>query len=217
MTKPDYKRCIVNFAVGAGWYGRGQMRLINECKKFFSGDVIAINSYAAINSPTHHDNPYAFKIYAIEHVRKQGYNSILFVDSSIYPVKDVSPVFDHIEKEGHLMQQAGHMIDRWTNNNCRTYFNLTAAESKPMIMYSAGFTGLDFTNERSIKFFEEWKAAAEAGAFNGTWADHRHDMTCASIIAQRLGMSFESYNWFSYVGGSYGEGSSENYFHCQPC
>lgn len=215
--KMDKRRCIVNFAVGGGWYGRGQQRLVTDCKKYFGGDVIAINSYASIGSPTHQENPYAFKVYAIEYARKQGYNSILFVDSSMYPVKEVGPVFDHIEKEGYLMQQAGHMIDRWTNDNAREYFKLSPEESKPMIMYSAGFTGLDFTNPLAVKFFEEWKAAAEAGAFKGEWSDHRHDMTCASIIAQRLGMSFESFNWFSYAGGSYGTGCDESFFHCQPC
>jgi len=214
--KPAYRRCIVNFANGGGWYERGQQRLLKTCAEFFKGDVVVINNYEQIGSPTHQENPYAFKVYAIEHARKQGYNSILFVDSSMYPVKDVGPVFDYIEKTGYLMQQAGHMVDRWCNDNCREYFKLSAEESKPMIMYSAGFTGLDFTNPLAVKFFEEWKAAAEAGAFKGDWSNMRHDMTCGSIIAQRLGMSFESKNWFSYVGGSYGDGG-DSYFHCQPC
>lgn len=215
---PQKKRCIVNFADKAGWYSRGQQRLKDECFKYFpGGDVVILNDYDLIGSPKHHDNPYAFKVYAIDYARKLGYTSILFVDSSIYPVKDVTPVFDHIEKQGYLMQQAGHFIDRWTNDACRAYFNLSPEESKNMIMYSAGFTGLDFTNMKAVEFFTQWKAAAEAGAFKGSWSDHRHDMTCGSIIAQRLGMEFDSFNWFSYAGGSYGEGASESFFKCQPC
>ena len=37
------------------------------------------------------------------------------------------------------------------------------------------------------------------GMFKGSWIDHRHDMTCGSIIANRLKMKFQSGDeWLSY-------------------
>ena len=59
---------------------------------------------------------------------------------------------------------------------------------------NAGFLGLDFETGIANHFFLEWNAAMMNGAFRGDWSDHRHDMTCGSIIANRLGMKFQSGN-----------------------
>lgn len=224
------KRCIISFADNKGWYQNGQRRLAESCSKHFDGKFISINNYNTIGSPSHTDNPYAFKVYCIEYARSLGYTSILYIDSSLYPVKNCDKVFEYIESNGHLMQLAGHLVDTWCNDNCRAYFNLSHEESEGMVLYSAGFTGLDFNNPRSVEFFNQWKASCVAGAFKGAWtnttksesqnpkcAGHRHDMTAASIIANRLKMNFESFRWMAYVGSGYGDIPEESYFLCHPC
>ena len=213
----EKKRCIVNYADRAGWYLNGQERLKRECPKYFSGDLITINDCVAIGSPTHQHNPYAFKIYSIEHARNLGYTSILYIDASIYPIKNIDAVFDHIEEHGKLMQHSGHSVDRWCNDNCRNYFGLSHEESEKMQMYSAGFTGLDLTNERSVEYLKQWKQACIDGAFHGNWNNHRHDMSAGSIIANRLNMPFESFHWFAYVGPGYAPVPEDCYFLCVPC
>ncbi len=211
------KRAIVNFADSRGWYPNGQARLIESCKTLFSGDLFTFSSYDEIGSPTHDENPYAFKIYAIEKVMNMGYDSILYLDSSIYPVREISAVFDFIEENGHLFQICGHPVDNWCNENCRNYFNLSREESKDMGTFSAGFTGLNFKNEVTQEFFKLWKESAEGGAFKGSWSDHRHDLTCASIIANRLKMHIEVETWFSYIGPSYNPPRPDTYFWAVPC
>lgn len=213
----EIKRAIVNFADQNGWYPRGQLRLIESCKQYFKGEVFPFTSYEQIKSPSHKENPYAFKVHAIEYVKNMGYNSILYLDSSLYPVKDITPVFEHIEYNGHLFQSAGALVDRWCNDNCRNYFSLSHEESNGMCMFSAGFTGLFFGNERSVEFFDKWKDAANSGAFKGDWSNHRHDMTAAGIIANRLKMNIETKLWMQYIGGGYAPPSPEAYFNCHPC
>ena len=138
------------------------------------------------------------------------------MDASIYPVKDITPVFEYIESNGHLFQKAGHGVDRWCNDYCREYFNLSSKESEVMQLFSAGFTGLSFRNMRTLDFFIQWKEAATNGAFKGEWGNHRHDMTCASIIAHRLGMKLDSRQWFAYLGGGYLKPPDECFFLAQP-
>ncbi len=213
----ECKRAIVNFADQSSWYPNGQRRLIESCKNFFSGELFTFTSYDEIGSPTHKDNPYAFKLYAIEKVKNMGYDSILFLDSSIYPVREISEVFDFIEEHGHLFQKCGHPVDNWCNDNCRNYFNLSREESNGMGMFSAGFTGLNFKNETTQEFFKQWKESAEGGAFKGDWSNHRHDMTSGSIIANRLKMNFEEEHWFSYIGQGYKPPRPDTYFWCHPC
>lgn len=225
------KQCIVNFADQHGWYLKGQQRLAEACKKHFNGDFITLNSYKQIGAPNHADNPYAFKIYAMEYAFNLGYDLVLYCDSSLYPVKDCAPVFEHIKNNGHLMQMAGHKFKTWSHDKCREYFKVTPEELQTVELYSAGFTGLNFQNERSSKFFDEWKQSMLDGMFKGVWSKkhaasqfskspeaegYRHDMSAASIIATRLGMNFESNYWMAYVGNGYGPTPPEAYFLCHP-
>ena len=81
-------------------------------------------------------------------------------------------------------------------------------EANQMPMFSAGFTGLDFANPIAVEFFDKWKQSMLDGQFLGEWSNHRHDMTCASIIANKMGL-LKDYssggNYFAYVGSGYGE------------
>lgn len=229
---PEKKRCIISFADGTGWYKRGHARLIDACAKHFSGKLILINDYNKIGSPSHAENPYAFKVYCMEYAYSLGYDTVLYLDSSLYPVKNCDAAFDYIEQNGHLMQHAGHMWRTWCNNKAMDYFKPTDDEIQNQTLYSAGFTGLDFTNDRSVRFFNAWKQSMLDGVFKGVWAKkhrasdftscphsegHRHDMTAASIIATRLGMNFETKLWMAYIGDSYGTPPEETYFYCHPC
>ena len=37
------------------------------------------------------------------------------------------------------------------------------------------------------------------GQFIGSWSDHRHDMTCGSVVANRLKMKLQTGNeWLAY-------------------
>ncbi len=234
-TNNNSHRCIISFADESSWYHRGHNRLKAACEKHFSGKLLLINSYGKIGSPSHAENPYAFKVYCIEYARKLGYSTILYIDSSLYPIKNCDAMFDYMEENGHLMQKAGHMFRTWTNNRCREYFNVTDEEMQNVELYSAGFTGLDFTHPRSVEFFEKWKASCDAGIFKGPWhkkditykasdftncPNHegfRHDMSCASIIATRLGMNFEAERYMAYIGQGYNQAPPETYFYCHPC
>jgi hypothetical protein len=227
------KRCIISLADGANKaYKNGHARLIGACQKHFSGKLILINDYNKIGSPSHEQNPYAFKIYCIEYAYSLGYDTVLYLDSSLYPIKNCDAVFDYIEANGHLMQEAGHWWRTWTNNAAKEYFKPTDEELEKQTLYSAGFTGLSFKNERSVQFFNQWKQSMLDGIFKGVWQKkhrasdftncpgaegHRHDMTCASIIATRLGMKFETDLYMAYIGGGYVPAPEFTYFYCHPC
>jgi hypothetical protein len=70
-----------------------------------------------------------------------------------------------------------------------------------MMMYgNSGFLGLNLENEISVNFLNQWRESMLDGCFKGSWDDHRHDMTCGSIIANRLGMEYKSGNdWLHYA------------------
>ena len=190
-------------------------RLSESLRNNFDGDFLGFIGEASLGSPLHQDNPYAFKIYAFKHALAAGYTQILWLDSSCFAIKNVQPIFDIIESEGYIMQEAGQYVGNWANDKTLDYFKLTRDTAMEMLCYgNAGFLGLNFEDEIAETFFYQWEKAMNAGMFKGAWNNtdnsesederckgHRHDLVCGSIIANQLGMRYKPGNeWLQYAG-----------------
>jgi hypothetical protein len=207
-------RCIISFANHKGRYIQSLCRLSESLNGRFDGDFLSWIGEASLGAEPHLENPYNFKIHAFAKAIEAGYTQILWIDSSCFAIKDVAPIFDIIEKEGYIMQEAGHMVGTWTNDNALNYFGITRDEAMLMPMYgNAGFLGLNMENQISADFFCLWSASMLAGCFKGSWTNEnhsesmderclgsRHDMAAGSIIANQLGMLYKSGNeWLEYA------------------
>ena len=184
-------KVIINLATGR--YLRGQERLKQTCKKFSPQiPVMSWQNEFMINMcPKHSVNPYAFKPYAFIEAMAKNYELIFWMDASCYLVKDIQPLFDIIERDGYFMHEAGHWVNKWTNDFQRNYFGKSEEELSKIPMFTAGCFGLNVKSEIGMKFLSRWLDAANNGAFKGDWSNSRHDMTCGSIIAQDLGMKYQ--------------------------
>ena len=112
----------VNFATKE--YRRGQQRLaasLNGHKQ------LMLNDYVSINSPTHADSPYQFKIHAIE-AAKELDPIVLLMDASMYVHGDLSIIENIVLNDGYFMEEAGHYAGKWTNQHTRDYFKVTSEE-----------------------------------------------------------------------------------------
>jgi len=199
------KRCIVNVANRTGWYLQGQNRLKQSIDKHGEGvDFINFVDEGEIGSPRHLDNPYAFKLYAIQECRNRGYDQILYLDASIWLEKSIKPIWDIIDEQGYMVQEDGNLVGHWCNARALKYFGLTREEANKIVMHIAGATGLDFRTEIARKFFDQWFQACKDGIFRGSWSDHRHDMTCAGVIGNRLGLKHcKGGTILAYIGTGY--------------
>ncbi len=203
---------VVNFSTHQ--YRAAQRRLMNS----LNGRGLFISDYP-LGWPTHQQSPYEFKIHAIEQAFELD-DIVLWVDSSMYLKGDLSKIETIIKTDGYFMEEAGHYCGRWTNQHTRDYFKVTDEEMKQttggFIMFSAGLLGLNLKSELAMEFFYKWKESAKAGCFAGDWSDHRHDMTCGSIIAQRLRMKYQrGGSHLSYVGPGYSAPEQGSVFYCQ--
>ena len=194
-------RAIVSFANERGNYLKGLKRLEDSLKGRDSNTFYGLIGESLVGAPKHLENPYAFKIYAWKCVMAQKFKKILWVDASVVAVNDLQPVWDKIDEQGYIMQYAGHLVGNWCNDRTLEYFNISRSEAMSMPMYgNAGFLGLDLDNPIAKQFFQSWEQSMLDGQFKGSWQDHRHDMTCGSIIANKLGMKFESgEEWLHYA------------------
>lgn len=214
----QYKRAIVNLINNDG-YSAGQERLFTKTGIHAPGiDFWGFTGEIEVSAPLHKDNPYAFKIYTIEKARQAGYDQIIWLDASVFPVKNVEPVFDWLTDKGIFLEEAGHLCGTWSPQYVLDYFGITKDQAMQMPMFAAGYCGFDFTNQISVEFFAEWKEAMLNGMFKGSWDVSRHDMAAGSIIANIRGL-LPLYSpggqFFAYIGESYGVPKESVCFHLQ--
>jgi hypothetical protein len=199
---------IVNFSTPQ--YFKGQQRLKDSLKGVRS---LMLRDYLT-GCPTHQESPYEFKIHAIEKALTMD-DIVLWADSSMYLVGDLKRIENLIINDGYYMEEAGHYVKTWCNQFTRDYFKLTPEEDG-FTMFSAGLLGLNKNSQIAMEWFNLWKESAKAGCFKGDWKDHRHDMTCGSILAQRMGLTYQrGASHMAYVGPGYPEPPNNVVFHCR--
>lgn len=225
------KIAVVNYSSPIGWYPDGQKRIEETMKKNgFDGSFYLFQDNDFFGSPSHSDNPYAFKVYAIQYAINLGYDVVWWMDSSIYAVRDINPVLDIVKERGYFFEQCGFSAGQYSNDNALEYFGITRDEAMDLGLFSAGFMILDFTKDIVREFFARWKKSCEDGIFKGQWNNsnktesqderclgHRHDMSCASIVAKQLKMDYEPCGrYLSYIGEAYGEPKETTIFYLKP-
>ena len=221
------KHCIVNFSDYK--FKKGQDRLAQSLRDFnYQGDFLSFNEFNDVGSKHHLEVPYQFKVHTIEKVRQMGYDIVLWCDASLFAIKDIMPVIHHIIENGYLMEYCGFSAGQWATDICLSEFNMTRDDAMEIPLHSSGFTGLNFNNPLTNKFFERWlKYAKEEITFKGDWNNHnlqcstderclghRHDQTVASIIAHQLKMKRinPTFMQYKYEGVELKE---ETHFYCQ--
>lgn len=199
---------VVNFATGH--YLVGQKRLANSLN---GHKKLMLSDYTAIGSPTHSESPYAFKLYAIEAAFEMD-DIVLWADSSMKLVGDLSRIENIIKEEGYFFQEAGHYVRDWSTDETLKYFGLTRETN--YLMFIAGLVGLNKNNPLAMQFFKEWKQSEADGHFRGPWDRHRHDMLCGSVVAEKLGMKYKrGGSYIAYTGPGYSAPEKDIVFTCQ--
>lgn len=194
---------IVTCGVGS-WYEQGVARLERSLIYHgFAGSLYMNKGVYPPGSPTHQEVPYAFKLAAIDQARKDGHDQVLWLDASAWAIGKVDPIFHRIETEGHYFWTSGYQCHEWCNDRSLAYFGVTREEARSIEMLYALCIGLDFRNDRTKAFFDQWAKAMGDGIFNGSWKreegdleapeyrGHRHDQSAASLIAHKLGMEID--------------------------
>src|SRR5688500_6935019 len=207
------KRVIVNVATGP-FYTKMQERLINsflksvdkitiihpdrtaewETGKKLGIDLICWNDLLPNGSRTHAESPYGCKIHALRHANEKGYTSVLWIDSPAHAVqKDVSPIFEKIEKEGYYaMSHLDPLINQVGDAYLKFYrmkrekldgYNLPSGSCYGFDLYNPVGKGLGAQIFRTLEH-DEFR-----GLFRNETTDawnHRHDEACLAGTLKRL-------------------------------
>lgn len=178
-------------------------------------------------SPTHRNINYAFKLYAVQDAMDHGCTSVLWFDASCWAIRPLGSMWQHLERDGHLLIRDVNTLATWASDHSLAQFNVTRDEAEGIYLMCGTGYGLDLTNDRSRTFLERMRSHAIPGNFNGThksrhpglaiehprpdtsgalYSDdprcygHRSDEVYMSLIARDLGM--ETHIGEEFAGGS---------------
>jgi hypothetical protein len=189
------KECIISCGVG-GWYPKGIDRMGDSLKKVeFKGDFVGMKELPK-GSPTHQENPYAFKIYAIKEAVRFSYKKIMWCDCSLYAVKNPLSLFHQNIFGFHT----GFNVANTATDVVLNETGLTRDEAEMIPEIATGCIGLDFNTQIAKKAFNLWADYMKAGLFknsryhSGQSKDKRfmfarQDQTMWSIALHKLGVS----------------------------
>lgn len=194
------KQCIINASNGAGWFSTGTKRLKNSLIHHgYTGDILTWDNWP--NDFFDKSNPYHVKAAAFAHAIDNGYTHILWLDCSVWAIKDPNPIFDLINDKGYYMWSSGFNCAQTCSDKCLEYFGVSRNEAEKMEDCSSSMLGVNLESDIGKEFIQRWIISAQAGIWNGSrehdhqsadprFLFHRQDQSAASIIANQLGMKY---------------------------
>lgn len=204
------KRCVVSVATDR--YVKGLDRLAGS--PILHAPVMAWRDSLPPGSPTHEDVPYAFKAYALKAAADEGHEVLLWCDACILPgARSFNDLWDKIQRDGYWFSRNGYRNSQWTSDSA--YADLfpnipldAAKRANHEIQHVVATSfGINLKHPIGCAFLNEYFRLANTKAFCGPWTggigvQHRHDQTCASVIASRLKMKLTNPpDFFAYKHG----------------
>jgi hypothetical protein len=184
------------------WYLQGVDRLVGSLQRTgWTGDKIARKKVPA-GCPDPKAVRCAFKYYLMHEMAEKGYTQILWLDSSMWAVRSIEPIFERIATDGYYLVQQGWNTGQWCADSALAPLGITREESFDIPQLVGGISGVNLEHDLGRQFYEEmWRLAREKTAFIGPRSKsqgfcsndprvlgHRSDQTCASVVAHKLGM-----------------------------
>lgn len=204
------KDCIVSFASkGREPYQVMLLRLIDSALQHWKGDMLVYSpdfdtheyrgvtihkgypKPVGVKSFTHQEMPYQFKTAMIQLALEQGYERIIWLDSSMIIKKDLTPLFDN-EEGITFFENLGHPTWKYISDEATRTMGISEAHLMTIPQVWGGAFALDFTKPWANTFFNYLKIFSQNGVFkNGPskrlgFVSHRHDQAVMSVLADGI-------------------------------
>lgn len=204
------KAVIVSTGVN-NWYGKGITRLENSLVHHgFAGRTMFWKDQYPPHSPTHADNPYAFKIYEFEAAMTTEATVILHLDASFWCIRNPHPLFDLISDKGVIGFRTGYNMAQTASDAALEWAGITRDEAERLPEIASGMVGLRMDNPNGVKVFEYWKEGMLLGLFKNSrtkdprdstdprFVHARQDQSIFSLAIHRCGLEINDYDYVAY-------------------
>lgn len=172
-------RAVVSFA-NTPFY-QEKMKRLQDSVESQGVKFIGYTSCEQIGCRPHSEIPYQFKPYAMQKAIADGVTTMLWCDSPIIAIGDLTPVFEHIERDGYLFfNNYGHPLGKWTNDTALEWFKYSreyAMDVKQIMACCMGFDKYALDGQ----VFADYLYLSDF-LYRGSWDNHRHDQTVMSFL-----------------------------------
>lgn len=209
-TKP-----IIISAGISGWYKAGIDRLENSLMfNGYAGQTMFWRDQYPEGSPSHADNPYAFKIFAF----KEAFNKsriALWLDASFWCIKTPHVLFDIISDHGIFAFKTGYNCAQTCTDAALAWAGFTRDEAELLPEIASGAVGLNVDNPEGAAVFYCWQDGMEKGLFKNNrlhdtadsqdkrFLHGRQDQSILSLVIHKLGITFDYQDYVAYYGSGY--------------
>lgn len=156
--------------VATGHYVTGAMRLGKRLAE--AGEMHCLfRDRLPAGSPPHSEVPYAFKAAALREASDQ-HSTLLWADACIYPLRDLAPLWERIEKDGAWIGYNGFTNAEWTADAAYEHLGITKQENAAIPHVVATAFGLSLAHPVGREILGEYcRLAFETRAFCGPWTN----------------------------------------------
>jgi len=214
MDLTGIKPIIISAGIG-GWYKSGIDRLENSLVfNGYAGNTMFWRDEYPEGSPSHADNPYAFKIFAFKEAFKKS-NISLWLDASFWCIKTPHILFDIISDNGVFGFKTGYNCAQTCSDSALKWAGFSRDEAELLPEIASGAVGLNLDNPHGKGIFELWQEGCELGLFKTNrlydekdssdirFLHGRQDQSILALAIHRLGIKFDYQDYVSYYGTNY--------------
>ena len=187
----DKKACIVTYVSCNERYEKNIELLIERLRLVgFDGHLIyRVGGWPCLeeDSLQFFDVPYAFKIYSIIEAKNLGYEKCMWLDSCFKPLKNLDPVFTHINEHGVLFyatpeySQKHHLPEM-----AAEALGITLEEWDTFTFISSFLVGFDFNNKTALNLLEFWRELLEKRKLG--FLSFTPEQATLGILVNKLGL-----------------------------
>lgn len=215
MDMTNKKPVFICTAIG-GWYPAGLDRL--QRSLIFNGsaaDFLFYRDEYPPNSPSHYENPYAFKVYGFLEAIRRGYKVMIHLDSSFWAIKNPDPLFDIVNEHGVFAFRSGYNCAQTCPDNLLSAVGITRDEAEQIPETATGIVGINIDNPDGATVFHYWQQFCDNGLFindrshnllessDPRYLHGRQDQSCWSMALYKAGVEFNYVDYVAYYGTNY--------------
>lgn len=210
MDMTGTKPVFICSAIG-GWYPAGMDRLERSLVHHGSAaDFLFYRNQYPPNSPSHEENPYAFKIYGFREAIRRGYKIMCHLDSSFWAIRNPDLIFDIINEHGNFGFRSGYNCAQTCPDNLLASVGISRDEAEAIPETATGIVGLNIDNPDGAKVFEYWSDMCDNGLFvncrshnrqessDPRYLHGRQDQSAYSMALYKAGVEFLYQDYVAY-------------------
>ena len=194
-----------------GWYPAGLDRL--QRSLVFNGsaaDFLFYRNEYPPNSPTHAENPYAFKIYGFREAIRRGYKVMIHLDASFWAVRNPDFLFDIVNDNGLFAFRSGYNCAQTCTDALLSEAGYSRDEAENLPEIATGIVGINISNPDGKKVFDLWAEYCDKGLFRNSrtynadesldprYLHGRQDQSAFSMAVHKSGVEFMYNDYVAY-------------------